>query len=511
MTSTESRDSHEYIELVFGVASAVGTPDEEVLASLEAQLHLHGYTSVLVKVSDILKDSIGDAWPATVRPDERIKLLMDKGNEVCRETGSAAALAQLVLDEVSSRRPTPTADANGAPGSEEAEASERRRAYIVDSLKRPDEVLLLREVYGDRFILIGMTSPLNARREHLTAAVTPHLGDAAEVEMVVDKLIKRDESEEAETHEYGQDVAGVLPLSDVVISVSGNGDDGHPVRRLFRLLFADPDADLPTDVEYGMQLAAQAATRSPELGLRVGAAMLTGDRDVLACGTNHHPTDSTSPEYDAGMVDVGRMLRDALQRMAKDHLLDTEVAKSFLTNPDAYVTELLTGTLKKSELRAITEYQRPVHAEMDALVSVLRQQGSTVGATLYVTAYPCHNCAKHLIAADVSEVVYLEPYAKSRAASMYKEHVDRFVPFSGVAPRRYASWFIEARRSDRKHKVTGAALTWSNEDRKKAVPFVTGGVTLASVRRREDLARGTQPPDEVPADPTGSLMTEPDV
>lgn len=46
---------------------------------------------------------------------------------------------------------------------------------------------------------------------------------------------------------------------------------------------------------------------------------------------------------------------------------------------------------------------RAIHSEIDALAHA---QQSTVGATIYVTRYPCEGCAKAIIAAGIKEVVY---------------------------------------------------------------------------------------------------------
>jgi deoxycytidylate deaminase len=79
----------------------------------------------------------------------------------------------------------------------------------------------------------------------------------------------------------------------------------------------------------------------------------------------------------------------------------------------------------------LTEFGRDVHAEMSAIVSAARRGTSTEGAYLYCTTFPCHNCAKHIIAAGIRQVVYVEPYAKSFAAEF---HLDS--GHSGITDRR---------------------------------------------------------------------------
>lgn len=59
------------------------------------------------------------------------------------------------------------------------------------------------------------------------------------------------------------------------------------------------------------------------------------------------------------------------------------------------------------------------HAEMAALMSCARSGGSPVDGTLYCTTFRCHNCAKHIVAAGIRSVVYVEPYPKSKAKDLY--------------------------------------------------------------------------------------------
>ena len=72
----------------------------------------------------------------------------------------------------------------------------------------------------------------------------------------------------------------------------------------------------------------------------------------------------------------------------------------------------------------IGEFSRPVHAEMAALIDAARRGVPVNGHSLYVTTFPCHNCAKHIVAAGIQRVVYLEPYSKSRAGNLHREDID---------------------------------------------------------------------------------------
>jgi len=117
--------------------------------------------------------------------------------------------------------------------------------------------------------------------------------------------------------------------------------------------------------------------------------------------------------------------------------------------------------LKKTRVRALIEFSRAVHAEMDALLTLVRS-GTMLGegATLYSTTYPCHSCARHIVAAGVTQVVYLEPYSKSLAIDLHQDSIAdnlpdnessgrvKFLPYQGVSPRMYEEVF--AKRTDLK-------------------------------------------------------------
>ena len=51
-----------------------------------------------------------------------------------------------------------------------------------------------------------------------------------------------------------------------------------------------------------------------------------------------------------------------------------------------------------------------LHAEANALTKVARSNNSSDGATLYVTASPCIECAKLIIQSGIKRVIYGEMY-----------------------------------------------------------------------------------------------------
>lgn len=51
-----------------------------------------------------------------------------------------------------------------------------------------------------------------------------------------------------------------------------------------------------------------------------------------------------------------------------------------------------------------------LHAEANAITKIARSNNNSDGATLYVTASPCIECAKLIIQAGIKRVVYAEKY-----------------------------------------------------------------------------------------------------
>lgn len=71
-----------------------------------------------------------------------------------------------------------------------------------------------------------------------------------------------------------------------------------------------------------------------------------------------------------------------------------------------------------------------LHAEANAITKVAQSGNSSSGATLYVTASPCVECAKLIIQAGITRVVYRDEYRLTdgvdllRKAGIIVEQVD---------------------------------------------------------------------------------------
>lgn len=61
-----------------------------------------------------------------------------------------------------------------------------------------------------------------------------------------------------------------------------------------------------------------------------------------------------------------------------------------------------------------------LHAEANAITKLARSSNSSEGATLYVTASPCIECAKLIIQSGIKRVIYTEQYRLTDGVDLLK-------------------------------------------------------------------------------------------
>ena len=143
--------------------------------------------------------------------------------------------------------------------------------------------------------------------------------------------------------------------------------------------------------------------------------------------------------------------------------------------------------LGDTRVKDLIEFSRAVHAEMHAILAASRVAGDRVlGGKIFVTTYPCHSCARHLVAAGIAEVQYIEPYRKSQATKLHKDVLTeasdangkvQLLQYAGIAPRRYHEMFESGNR-----KVAGKLAL---SDRLEAMPLTK--VSLKAIPRLDRL------------------------
>lgn len=449
-------------ELIIGLVGAIGTELDRVGNLLENQLVRTGYHVHRLKISQEIIPMFGPIEFEEHDQFDRINKLMDAGNNAREATNDNSILALGAASRIAAKR-------------KHERHPSFQTAVIIDSLKRPEEVERLRKVYPSGFILLGVHAEENRRLQMLIERGISQDGAS--------ELIKRDANENIVR--YGQRLEKTFYLSDFFVNLDGNDDRlRNELQRIVELLFGHP-FQTPSFDEYAMFLAFAAALRSADLSRQVGA-VIAHSSQVLSTGANDCPRaggglywlerDDNGCLYDfpegrdhtrGGDTNKFEQLRivDELVELGEKKGLDSTILKEVLSSRESPIIEL-------------TEYGRVVHAEMDALTSCARSGISTQGATLYCTTFPCHNCAKHIVAAGISRVVYIEPYEKSKAPEFHQDSIVfdsltpskgkvRFEAFVGVGPRRFFDLFSMNLSSGydimRKDRSTGKNIPWEHK------------------------------------------------
>jgi hypothetical protein len=134
-------------ELVFGLVYSVGTDRERVLGALDDHLKKFGYQTQRLRLSDLLLKLDLGIEISEADEYQRIKTRMDAGNRARELANRDDFLAIAATSRIHQGRRW-----NSDSGGREPKP---RTAYILDSLKRPEEVALLRRIYGTGFFSSG--------------------------------------------------------------------------------------------------------------------------------------------------------------------------------------------------------------------------------------------------------------------------------------------------------------------------------------------------------------------
>lgn len=139
--------------------------------------------------------------------------------------------------------------------------------------------------------------------------------------------------------------------------------------------------------EYFMGIASLAAMRSKDPSTQVGACIVNRDKRIMSMGYNGMPRNCNDDEFPWGRED------------------------------DPFNSK----------------YLYVCHAEFNAILNC--ERGNLRGCTVYVTLFPCNECAKAIIQSGITEVVYMQDkYADTDSVRASKRMFDA----AGVLYRPYA-------------------------------------------------------------------------
>jgi dCMP deaminase len=151
----------------------------------------------------------------------------------------------------------------------------------------------------------------------------------------------------------------------------------------------DKRSDVISWDEFFMRVAIDASLRSKDPNTQVGACIADTNHRILSVGYNGTPSALSDDDFPWSATDDP------------------------LTDKHSYV----------------------IHAEANAILNYRGSLKDMQRATVYVTLFPCHECAKILVQAGIGEVVYLDDKYDGSVDNRISKHIfDR----CGVSWRRIA-------------------------------------------------------------------------
>lgn len=438
-------------ELVIALCGPIGSQLHEVASSFEEVLtSTFGYTKCTkIRMSSLIEEHSNRVGITIPNKDgfDRIETQIKAGNKL-RETYGPSVLAELAINTIRLDREQHKV----AEGSETY--TSRRICHIIDSIKNQEELDLLRMIYREMVYVVGVFSPLEQREANLSNKGL----DVAKIYNLIDK-------DSGEEHEAGQTVRNTFPQSDFFLRTD-SGTDSQVKKRVERFLHLILGTEIitPTPNESAMYAAASAASSSACLSRQVGAAITSSKGEVISVGWNDVPKAGGGLYQSGGTEDSdkrcwniggGKCFNDEEKQIFATQLLYAieEIIPENIEEKDKIA--MLDNAKKAiggfSKLKNLIEFSRSIHAEMHAIINAGKVFGDKIsGGKLFVTTYPCHSCARHIVAAGISEVYYIEPYRKSLATKLHGDSISekeadlnkvRLLPFDGIAPGRYLDLF----------------------------------------------------------------------
>lgn len=443
-------------ELVIGLCGFIGTNINIVSKTISKVLEeQYQYEVIEIKLSDLIskfgKPNLEDSDSKFVRYQK----LINEGNNL-RRTHNESILAELAINEISVKREI-------LKGTEDnKEFQSKRICFIINSIKHKDELELFKLIYSDLFYSFGLFSSNDERKKRL-------INSGVEEDKVIG-LMNQDIGEKIKN---GQHVYDTFVLSDFFLRFDSDSTSSleQKIKRCFNLVFQS-DIVTPSNDELAMYAANSAAGNSACLSRQVGASITDEKGNILSLGWNDVPkfgggvynfdvNDYLGANDHRCINKEGGMCFNDIEKNSISNKIVSLLIKENIINEEN--REHVYKLMRDSQIKELIEFSRAVHAEMLSIINAGISSGNKiVGGKLYCTTYPCHNCARHIVAAGIKEVYYIEPYRKSLALKLHDDSITdnekdttklRLLMFEGVSPKRYLDFFkMSAQRKSKDGK-----------------------------------------------------------
>ena len=478
-------------EIVIGFVGAVGAGVSTTVKMLADILkEEYDYDVQVVKVSELIRDNAGKTENSqmSISGATRITDLQRIGTDLRNSFGEDYLAAKAVELIALSRAE------DGYEDGTSSQPKALRRATIIDSIKHQEETRVLRRVYGDLYWQFTVFAPENVRETRLR--------DMGVEKTLLSGIFTRDDNDQ---NDHGQKVSKTAALSDFFLrNDHENTERLKSVLDRFMSLMFNTAVNTPTSFEAGMYAAVAAANKSACLSRQVGASIYSAVGELISVGWNDVPKSkgglylSDDDDKDHRCFKwKGKICHNDDRKDSLYSEIYTELRESGLLSTVASVSDVR-AALKRTGAKNLIEFSRSIHAEMEAIVSAARSGKSGIlGGKLFTTTFPCHNCARHIVAAGVKEVFYIEPYSKSLALDLHGDSITlvedgtgkvRFLQYEGVGPSSMLKLF----QHGIERKLDGKASTL---DKKTALPVLPPPLDGFTTHENRIIARIKQAED----------------
>ncbi len=142
-------------ELIFGIVGPVGVDLDMIIEALTTQLKRQNYSFSVIHVTSLMKQIPSNIKLKEDNYFDKIKSRIQYADDVCRRLSRADALAQFTLSAIKSMRGEEHRNRGKSPDKIDVEEPLEGHAFIIRQFKRPDEIKLLRQIYGKLFFQIS--------------------------------------------------------------------------------------------------------------------------------------------------------------------------------------------------------------------------------------------------------------------------------------------------------------------------------------------------------------------
>jgi len=446
-------------ELFFGFVAPIGAEINTSLSAFRKYFEAVGYRVEEIKVTDIFhvfsQYVISETPLKRSNAFERYSTYIKYGDQLRKHFDDDAILAVATIRRIMRQRIRL-----------KPETPFTKTVFLLHQFKRKEEIDLLRSIYDKLFFQISIYSRRGARVDSLarTFSHSSYAFGSNDFRSQAEQIVQIDENEIADAH--GQRVAKIFHDADFIVSTEAEITTEKQTIRFCESILGSNKIS-PTRNEYGLFMAKAAALRTLDLSRQVGAAIFSKTGEIVALGSNEVPRAGGGTYWCDEVFDDRDYVRgvDANDERKRENLAD--LLKRVGKTEQEIEKALLSDSIRDSQIMDALEYGRVVHAEMAALTDAARLGTPVKDGVLYCTTFPCHMCAKHIVAAGIARVVFLEPYPKSLAIDLHTDAIqvengDRgryqrypsihFDHFFGISPRRYRELFERGRRKDNEGK-----------------------------------------------------------